>query len=321
MATAVYTDTADLDPSPGIEILRAAGHEVVRLETREPDVIVANGRDAQALLVSYAPIDSALLARLPIVEIISVMATGFDNVDLEAATARGICVANVGGAAAPDVAAHALALALALIRGLPRYLDAAQQDEWFAPPPITPPRTSDLVFGVLGRGRIGAAVLSMAGGVFGRVQFHDPAVLAHVDPTRSVSFSDLLATSDVLVLALPLLPETHRLVDSAFIDRMKQGSYLLNVGRGGVVVSRDVRAAVDDGRLRGVAVDVLDTEPPPSNHPLLGHPRILVTPHTAYLSERTEVAYATITAQNVVDWFAHRPVANAVTSITRRPVG
>lgn len=318
MVKVLYTDTADLDPATGIEMLRADGHDVVRLETRDSDLIVRSGREAQALVVGYARIDAQLLDRLPTVEIVSLMTTGFDNVDLEAATQRGICVANVGGAAAPDVAAHALALTLALIRGLPAYLNAGQHGGWFLPPPLTPPRTTDLVLGLLGRGRVGAALLAMAGGVFGRTQFNDPAVTAWSD--QAVSFDHLMSTSDVLILALPLTAATSRLVDRSFLDRMKPGSYLVNVGRGGVVDSEDVRAAVDDGRLRGMAADVLDIEPPPSDHPLLGHPRILITPHVAYLSERTQVDYATVTAQNVIDWFAGRPVATAITSVGWRPV-
>ncbi|MCI0424547.1 MAG: C-terminal binding protein [Actinobacteria bacterium] len=318
MALVVYTDTADLDPSPGVEMLHVAGHDVLRLETRDTEAIVGSARGAGALITSYAPITADVLASLPTVEIVSILATGFDNVDVEAATRGGVCVANVGGAAAPDVAAHALALILALIRGLPRYLEAAQNAEWFAPPPVIPPRTTEMVLGVLGGGRIGRAVLTMASGVFGRTQFHDPLLGEDMGPARAVSQEELVVSSDVIVLALPLTTETSGLVDGRFIEDMKSGAYLVNVGRGGVVVSSDLRKAVEGGRLRGAAMDVLDVEPPPADHPLLDHPRILVTPHTAYLSNHTEAAYATITARSVIDWFSGAVVATSVNGIDRR---
>ncbi|MGI8517634.1 MAG: NAD(P)-dependent oxidoreductase [Acidimicrobiia bacterium] len=310
----VYTDAADLDPGPGIALLVGAGYEVVRLETQDAEEIAVGAARAAALVVGYAPIGKDLLARLPEVEVVSIMATGFEHIDLEAAAARGVCVANVGGAAAPDVAAHALALTLALIRGLPRYLIAAQQQEWFRLPPLVPPRTTELVLGVLGRGRIGTQIMTMAGNVFGSVQFHDPA--PGID--GSISLPHVLATSDVVVLTLPLTPATAGLADRGFFEQMKKGSYLVNVSRGGLVNSRDLRAAVENGKLRGAAVDVLDQEPPPPDHPLLGHPQILVTPHTAYLSDRTEKMYATVAAQNVLDWFTGSEIVNAVNGITRR---
>lgn len=316
MAKVVYTDTADLDVSIGVQMLRDGGHEVIRLKTSDRHLIVRSGREAQALIVGYARIDEELLGRLPSIELVSLMTTGFDQVDLEAAKRRGLCVANVGGVAAVDVATHALALALALIRGLPTYFEAAQNGRWFEPPLVVPPRTTDLALGILGRGRVGTALLAMAGAVFGRVQFHDPAFPAETD--QGVVFDHLVTTSDVLILALPLTAATLGLVDEKVLHRMKPGSYLVNVGRGGVVVGEAARSAVDSGRLRGMAADVLDIEPPPSNHPLLGHSRILITPHIAYLSERTEVEYASISAQNVIDWFAGRPVATAITPVNRR---
>ncbi len=312
MPTVVYTDTADMDTAVGIAQLQGAGHQVIRLETHDADEIAAAAPQAQALAVGYAPISAELLDRLPEVEVISMLATGYDNVDMAVVARRGLCLATVGGVAAPDVATHALALTLALIRDLPHYLGLAQNQGWFQFPEVVPPRTADLTIGLVGLGRIGSTLRPLLEPLFKRVVFSDPA------QADGLSLDELADISDVVIVCVPLLASTRHLIDRTFLDRMRPGSYLVNVGRGGVVDSAAVRSAIDSSHLAGAAFDVLDQEPPPSDHPLLGHPKILVTPHTAYLSTRTEESYALIQAQNLIDWFEGHPVANAVTGVRQR---
>jgi D-3-phosphoglycerate dehydrogenase len=119
---------------------------------------------------------------------------------------------------------------------------------------------------------------------------------------RRTTLEEVLETSAVVSLHVPLTESTRNLIDADALSRMRPGSYLVNVSRGQLVDSIALREAVDSGHLRGAALDVLDTEPAPVDHPLLGHPRIHVTPHVAYFSERAIAEYVRIQAQNVVSF-------------------
>jgi phosphoglycerate dehydrogenase-like enzyme len=321
MFKVVYTDTEDLDPTSAIDTLQNAGFEVVRLETQNENLIAGAAFDAQGLLVGYAPLHKSLLDRLPQLEIVSLLSMGADNVDFDEVKRRNICLSNVGGAAAPEVASHSLALALALIRGLPQFSDAAQHGAWFAQPYVyVPPRLSTLRVGVLGFGQIGRELARIAVPLFAEVQFHDPKISAGeiIDSLRSVTFDELVETSDIISIHIPLAEENRRLFGASLLARMKRGSFLINVSRGQIVDSHALLEAIESGHIRGAALDVLDQEPPAKDHPLLNHPRILLTPHIGYLSEVTNETYVTAQALNIVDWFTGRTVTNAINEIRKR---
>ncbi len=307
---AVYTDAEDLDPTIGIELLRAHGYRVEYLGTTDPEAIVAGAREATALLVGYAEISAEMMAVLPQLEIIALASSGVDNVDLDGAREHGICVANLPALAAEEVAGHAVALALALLRELPFFADRAAQGDWLSRPPVAPVRLSETRLGLVGLGQIGSVAARQAQGLFGEVVGYDPhlpdtpetaARLAALGVHR-VSLEELLASAGVVSLHLPLTEQTHHLIDAAALARMPAGSTLVNVSRGGLVDPVALRDALDRGHLRGAALDVLDVEPAPVDHPLVGHPRVLLTPHVAYLSDHTLREYVRVQAQNVVSY-------------------
>jgi phosphoglycerate dehydrogenase-like enzyme len=321
MFKVVYTDTEDLEPTSAIYALREAGFDVVRLETQDENLIAEAAFDAQGLLVGYAPLRKSLLDRLPQLEIVSLLSMGADNVDFDEVKRRNICLSNVGGAAAPEVASHTLALTLALTHGLSQFSDAAQHGAWFAKPYVyVPPRLSTLRVGVLGFGQIGREFARMAVPLFADVQFHDRQIPAGeiINSLRSVTFAELVETSDIVSIHIPLTEENRQLFDASLLARMKRGSFLINVSRGQIIDSHALLDAVESGHIRGAALDVLDQEPPANNHPLLNHPRILLTPHIAYLSEVTNETYVTAQALNIVDWFSGRTVTNAINEIRKR---
>jgi D-3-phosphoglycerate dehydrogenase len=302
---AVYTDTDDLDPAAGIELLTKAGFEVIRLETHNEDEIVKAARNAQALLVGYANISKSLLDKLESLEIVSMLSTGTDNIDTKALSDRNISLVTLGALPAQEVATHTLALTLSMLRGVDKFAAAAQRLEWFKTPyPVIPPRLSELNFGVLGFGRIGELVGTYAAPFFKSVSFHDPVVTKSSDSRFiSRSFDELLATSDVLSINIPATAQNKHLFNTAMFSKMKKGSYLVNASRGSLVDSVALAAALKSAHLSGAALDVIDGEPASADNPLLNNPKVLLTPHVAYLSQFTQKAYITVQAQNVIDFY------------------
>jgi D-3-phosphoglycerate dehydrogenase len=302
---AVYTDTDDLDPAAGIELLTKAGFEVIRLETHNEDEIVKAARNAQALLVGYANISKSLLDKLESLEIVSMLSTGTDNIDTQVLKDRSIQLRTLGALPAQEVATHTLALTLSMLRGVDKFAAAAQRLEWFKTPyPVIPPRLSELNFGVLGFGRIGELVGTYAAPFFKSVSFHDPVVTKSSDSRFiSRSFDELLATSDVLSINIPATAQNKHLFNAAMFSKMKKGSYLVNASRGSLVDSVALAAALKSAHLSGAALDVIDGEPARADNPLLNNPKVLLTPHVAYLSQFTQKAYITVQAQNVIDFY------------------
>jgi D-3-phosphoglycerate dehydrogenase len=305
---AVYTDIDDTDPAIGISLLEENGFEVRVLGTRDADEIIAGAQGAVALLPGYASVTREVIEALPQLRIVSLMSMGFDYVDVDAASERGVWVSNVPGAATEEVATHALAILLSSVRQLPFYTASATPADWNDRSPSAPPRLSETTLGIVGLGKIGRELARLAGPLFGSVVGYDPllpdtpevrADLEALGVTRT-GLEEVRRTANVLSLHLPLTPETAHLVDAEFLSGMPRGSVLVNVSRGGLIDNDALVAALDAGQLSGAALDVLDQEPPSPGHPLLGRDDVVLTPHIAYFSARTEIEYVRIQAQNAI---------------------
>ncbi|WP_010203272.1 C-terminal binding protein [Salinibacterium sp. PAMC 21357] len=307
---AVYTDLDGTDFSAGRELLSSAGFEVSYLDSLDAETIVAGADGASALLVGYAEITRSMIERMPSVKIIALMSMGFNHIDVDAATEHGIWVTTIVGAATEEVATHALAMALHLTRGITFSQQAVVFDRWNERDTLVQPRLSELTLGLMGLGRIGMKFAELARPLFGEIIGYDPFI-PDTDETREhfaeagvrrVDADAVRSQSDVLSLHLPLTNDTANMVDADFLSTMKPLSYLINVSRGGLVDSAALRASLDNSHLAGAGLDVLDVEPATAEHPLLGHPRALITPHIAYFSGRSEAEYVRLQAQNVVSW-------------------
>lgn len=307
---AVYTDLDGTDFSAGRELLSSAGFEVSYLDSLDAETIVGGAAGASALLVGYAEITRSMIERMPSVKIIALMSMGFDNVDVDAATEHGIWVTTIVGAATEEVATHALAMALHLARGITFSQQAVVFGRWNDRDALVQPRLSECTLGLMGLGRIGMKFAELARPLFGEIIGYDPFI-PDTDETRArfaaagvrrVDAATVRSSSHFLSLHLPLTADTAAMVDAAFLGSMKPLSYLINVSRGGLVDSSALCEVLDSGHLAGAGLDVLDAEPPSSEHPLLGHPRALITPHIAYFSGRSEAEYVRLQAQNVVSW-------------------
>lgn len=304
---AVYTDIDDTDISSGVELLEAAGYEVRVLRSRDPQKIISGARDAEALLPGYSEINREIIEALPRLRIIALMSMGTNTVDLKAAADHNVWVTNVLGAATEEVGTHTLAMILALLLQFPYYLAKANPAHWNSRAPHPPPRLSELTLGVVGLGRTGRELVRIAAPLFGEIVGYDP-----VQSTSATGSGDLSAlvtrmelyevvrVADVISLHLPLPPSTKSLVNADFINQIKPRAYLVNASRGGLIDEQALATALDGGHLSGAALDVLSTEPPPPDHPLVERPDVILTPHVAYYSERTVTGYVDAQARNVV---------------------
>lgn len=252
---------------------------------------------------------------------------GYDNVDVPAAAARQITVCNVPDYGTNDVADHALALYLALARGLLAFDDGVRRArplrwDWLAGGELT--RLAGKVFGIIGLGRIGTATALRAKAFGLRVVFCDPYVPDGQDKALGVerlTLEELLSCADAISLHVPLTGETRNLVDGAFLARMKRGALLINTSRGQVVDLRALEGALLQGHLRGAGLDVLPEEPPRDDDSLIAawrasDPRIaqrlLITPHAAFFNGESYRELRAKAAAEVRRVFAGEPPRNPV---------
>ncbi|GAA1325571.1 C-terminal binding protein [Leucobacter albus] len=296
---AVYSDIVGTDPAPGVAALEAAGWEVRVAGSENPATIAAVAPDAQALLIGYSPVGVEMLDALPALRIVATQSVGTDMVDLAACAARGISVSNVPASATEEVAVHALAMALSLVRGLPQFDRSTRAGEWNPGAADALARPSALTVGVLGLGRIGRRFAGLAAPIFGEVVGYDPADFA-VPGLERLGLEAVLRRADVLSLHLPLLPETSRLLDAQRLALLPAGARIVNVARGALIDKAALLDALDSGRLAGAALDVLEVEPPDPGDALLRHPRVLASPHVAFLSPQSEIDYVVHQAENVI---------------------
>lgn len=322
MTLALYTDPEGADLTGPTQLLERAGFTVEVRELRSEDELVAAVARAQpaALLVTYLPIGERTFAAAPSIRMVACGSVGFDCVDVEAATRAGVWVSNVPDAATEEVATHALAMALAVVRHLP-FLDRHVRDGgWSYEAAGLPRRLSEMTLAVIGMGRIGRRLAEMGRGLFAEVAGYDPLIGdgGWPDGVRRAPLAECLAEADVVSLHVPLTADTDRLIDADALATMRPGSYLVNVSRGGLIDTPALLEALDSGRLAGAALDVTDPEPPAADDPVRRHPRVLVTPHAAFYSARALEAYMIRQAQNVVAW---RRDGRPITAVNDLSVG
>jgi D-3-phosphoglycerate dehydrogenase len=264
--------------------------EVSLHQAKTRDEVIAAGEGAVGLFVQWARIDSEVLDALPSVKAIVRYGIGLDNIDLEAARARGVSVSNVDDYCINEVALHAASCVVAANRGLWQF-DRAVRDGGWAPglaPTPRPPHEDPV--GVVGMGRIGRVVARLLSDWGYPIYFWDP-VLGDADiPSgahRVSSLAELAHIVNHLTLHVPLLDSTRHIVGEDVLNLLGGDGHLINVSRGGLVDEESLLKALEQGALGGASLDVLAEEPPPSGSSssrLAQHPRVLVTPHVAYLS-------------------------------------
>jgi D-3-phosphoglycerate dehydrogenase len=285
----------------------AAGVELVSAQCRSEDDVIAAADGCDGLLVQYAPVGAKVFAAQPRIRIASRYGAGFDTIDVDAAKAHGVWVGNSPDYGVGEVATHALAMTLALLRHIAIYDRDVKAGRWHYTTGGIIRRAGDMTLGILGLGRIGKRMAHLGRNCFARVIACDPHIIDGDFPAyvARVGLEALFEQADAISLHVPLNAETRGLVAAALLQRMKPGSVLVNTARGAVVKIDDLVSALECGRLDGAALDVLPVEPPDPMHPLLAHPRVLLTPHSAFYSVEAERELRRKAAQNLVDYARH----------------
>ena len=254
-----------------------------------PDEVASRSADADVLIVTYVPFPRSALRRLRRVGLIVRCGVGVDTIDVEAATARGIWVANVPDYAVPEVADHTMLLLLAAARHLNHFQRSWAERGWGSIEFPAMRRLAGRRLGIIGLGRIGSQVARRAS-AFG---MEVCAYSRHLTTTRlrelgvsGVSLDELLRTSDAISLHVPLTAETAHLLDERAFSRMRRGVIIVNTARGGLIDLAALHAAIERGIVAAVALDVLEREPVPDlASPLLRRTNVTVTPHVAWYSD------------------------------------
>jgi phosphoglycerate dehydrogenase-like enzyme len=300
----LITDYDFPDVDLELELFHDAGMEVATAQCRSEDDIIAAAKGCQGLLVQYVPVNARVFEARPEIRIVSRMGAGFDTVNTDDARRFGVWVANSPDYGIGEVATHALGMALALVRHLPRFDRDVRGGKWHYASTGGLPRPSELTLGILGLGRIGKRMSYIARNVFGPIIACDPYLIDGDYPAyvTRVSKEELFRKADIVSLHVPLNEETRGIVDGRLLSLMRKGSYLVNTSRGAVAVVEDVVAALESGRLDGAALDVLPKEPPEADDPILQHPRALLSPHAAFYSLEGERELRRKAAQNLIDW-------------------
>jgi D-3-phosphoglycerate dehydrogenase len=286
------------------ELYRAAGVEVVTAQCRTEDEVIEASKGCQGLLVQYAPVNAKVFAARPEIRIASRYGAGFDTINVDDAKKHGVWVANSPDYGVGEVATHALAMTLALVRHIAFYDRDVKAGNWHYTSAGKIQRAGDMTLGIVGLGRIGKRMAHIARNSFKRVIAYDPYIIDGDFPAyvERVGREQLFEQADAVTLHVPLNDETRGMINSALLGRMKQGSMLVNTARGAVVNVDDLLAALDSGRLDGAALDVLPVEPPAPDARVLKHPRLLLTPHSAFYSEVAAKELRRKAAQNLIDW-------------------
>jgi glycerate dehydrogenase len=288
--------------------------EVVVWPRSTASEIEVRSADADILLTNKAPIRSTLIERRPALQFISVLATGYNVVDVSAARSKGIPVSNVPGYGTDTVAQHVFALMLELTNHVGEHARSTQAGDWSRAPDWTywKSPTLDLegqTVGILGFGRIGQRVGELAYAFRMRVIYSSPSSNSTVSyPAEYVSQEQLFAEADFLTLHCGLAEETLELVNQSLLGCMKPSAYLINTARGQLVKEEDLAVALRSGVLAGAALDVLSSEPPPEGHPLVGLPNCIVTPHLAWGSLAARKRIMATTLDNIKAFQAGIPV-------------
>ena len=291
MTRIVFLDRDTIGPS--VEITRPSfDHEWVEYDRTSPDEVADRLLGAEIAITNKAPIRRDAFERLPDLKLIAIAATGYDVIDLDAARQHGVTVSNIRNYAVNTVPEHTFALIMALRRSLIGFRQDVIAGEWersgqfcFFNHPIRNLAGSKL--GIFGEGAIGQAVAEI-GKAFGmETMFAAHKGVEGLGPLYT-PFDQVLETADVITLHAPLMPATRNMIAMPEFRKMSKRPIIVNTSRGGLVDEVDLVTALDEGLIAGVGFDVLTSEPPAPDNPLLtilDRPNVIVTPHVAWASE------------------------------------
>lgn len=287
------------------EGLEALGEVTVYDRTKEEDVIARIG-DADVVYTNKTPVTRETLEACDNVKFIGVLATGYNIVDIDAAKEKGIPVSNIPTYGTAAVSQFAIALLLELCHHIGAHSDGVKAGEWTNNPdwcfwkyPLV--ELAGKTMGIIGFGRIGQDTAKIAQALGMKVLAYD----AYQNPeleSETCHYADLdtlLGQSDVISLHCPLFPSTEGIINKANIAKMKDGVMIINDSRGPLIVEKDLREALDSGKVAGAALDVVSTEPIQADNPLIGAKNVILTPHIAWAPKESRQRLMDIAVANL----------------------
>lgn len=279
-----------------------------------PSELMERAKDSEVLITNKTVLDAKAISSLPKLKYIGVLATGYNVVDIEEASKRGIVVTNIPAYSTMSVAQHVFALLLAVTDRVEHYAIEVASGRWAVSPDFCfwDTRLTELAgknLGIVGFGNIGQAVARIA------LAF-DMKILVYTSKDASqltegitkVSLDDLYSKADVISLHCPLTPDTLHLINSKAIEKMKNGVILINTGRGKLVDGTAVADALNNGKLGAFCTDVLSSEPPSPSNPLLTAPNTFITPHIAWATKEARTRLMDIAVANLSNFLAGSPI-------------
>ena len=292
--------------------LERFGHLTVYHNTPTQKLAIERAREADILFTNKTPITPELLDACPRVRLVNVLATGYNVVDCEACRQRNIPVCNIPAYGTAAVAQFAFALILELVNGVgihDRSVHAGDWEKigrfsyWLTPQMELAGKT----LGIIGLGRIGSAVAAI-GKAFGMEVIAYSRTPRQTPGITMVTLPELLQRSHIVSLHCPLFPQTERIINENTLAQMRKGAFLVNTSRGGLVDEAALVAALESGHLAGAALDVVSTEPIPSDHILLKAPNCILTPHMAWSPLESRQRILDVSEQNLENFLAGHPI-------------
>lgn len=282
-----------------------------------PSEVSKRCMEADIIIVNKTPVSAEAIEKASQLKLITVAATGFNIVDIEAARKRRIPVCNVPEYGRDSVAQHTLALILELTNRVGLHEQSVRRGEWYSAADWCYSRTPIIelagkTLGIVGLGRIGRKLADIAMALGMKIIFYDPG--KSMDGALEVSLDELFRQSDFISLHCPLRSDNAQFVNAEKLSLMKPGAYLVNTSRGQLIHEGDLARALREKRIAGAALDVLSKEPPLENHPLIGLPNCIVTPHNAWISYEARKRIMQVTVENIKAFLSGHPqhVVNGV---------
>ncbi|MDW3211979.1 MAG: C-terminal binding protein [Reichenbachiella sp.] len=286
------------------KIIEEAGHTVVDAQCKTEDEVAVLVSDADLVIAQWAPVKSKAIAAMTQCKGIVRYGIGLDNIDLDAAKAKDIPVANVPDYCLNEVADHTVALMLASQRQILSTWDRINQGTWVITSPMTLPPLRQSTLALVGLGRISQRVAARAQAFGIKVIGFDPGLTDEqfeALQVERVSLDQIWEQADIVSLHCPLIEATHHLVNAEVLKKMKPTSIVVNTSRGGLINTKDITDALNNGVIAGAALDVVEEEPLANDHPLLKAKNVVVTSHTAWHSGNSITELQTLAAEKAVE--------------------
>lgn len=303
----VFTDYSTVVCNNDIDLSNFKDYgEVVFYENTSLEERIERIADADAVICSKTIIDAEVMKKCPNLKYVGLLATGYNNVDVKYAAQRGVCVCNAASYSTEAVAQHCFAMLLSIYSALAEYAELIKDGGWIRSKNFSAfgsgqTEISGKTIGIVGCGSIGRQMVRIAN-AFNMKVLACVRTPREIDGAEVVSLDELLSKSDVVSVHCPLTEETNKLFNEENFAKMKDGSIFINSSRGPVVDEPALRHALESGKLRAAAVDVLEYEPMRADCPLIGAPNLIITPHVAWAPLETRKRLMSIVEDNLKAW-------------------